>query len=500
MTESQSYLKNGNERAVAFSLTAVVLLLGIGAACLTTWDSTPTIRVAMETLASSAALFAGVLALVRHQTRQDSALLLVGAGLVVSGWLHGCQVLEIVIFPTTLDSSAQRFGLLSRFVLAVGFFLGSLACGRHSLVRNIQRRTVYTASAVVALASTVIPLPEIHFANSFVHRPSELVAAGLLALALWIFVARRGRRSTQLHSSLIAATILFLVSTLVAAFQPQPMPDAISDLADVLGIVACLFVIVGLIRMFARTLVDVQRLDVERKQSVAELARANECLDAFLRSASHDLKAPLRHIFNFCGFVRTDAADRLTVEELKDLDRVTDAATHMSNLLASLLDFAKLGETSIRRETHLFEDIVETVVIQLPAEQRDCVEHGELSELTGDRALLTIVMQNIIENGLKYCQADRPQVTVSSESSPEGTKVSVADNGIGVPRHQWSRIFEPGVRCVSSSEYEGTGYGLATCSRIIHAHGGKIWIESTPEMGSTLHFMLPNKVSDEADE
>jgi light-regulated signal transduction histidine kinase (bacteriophytochrome) len=168
-----------------------------------------------------------------------------------------------------------------------------------------------------------------------------------------------------------------------------------------------------------------------------------------------------------------------------------NAASHMSDVLQSLLRFAKLGPTSLQHDTVSLSDIVDTVVSQLPVERQTQVRYAQLSTVTGDRTLLTVVMQNLIENGLKYVQNRSPQVIVQSETTSRGTHVMVIDNGIGVNRKQLTRIFEPGVRGVSDSEFAGSGFGLATCARIVTAHQGEIWAEPNAEGGSTFHFTIP---------
>ena len=276
--------------------------------------------------------------------------------------------------------------------------------------------------------------------------------------------------------------------------------------SHVYALIATAAIVIGaLLAVIALLTLRLRRLESVRKKAVAELddasaayahanqrlARANEGLEAFVRSASHDLKAPIRHIYGFCGFVRESAADRLTDKEMKDLQRVMDAASHLSKLLDSLLRFAKLGATSLRHETFSLTDVVDVVVAQLPSDLQSSVSYRNLSTVTGDRVLLTLVMQNLIENGLKYVDTRPPRVVVASESTPTETRVSVIDNGIGVDQEKQDRIFEPGVRGVADSEIEGTGFGLAACAQIIHAHQGKIWVESNHSKGSTFHFTIP---------
>ncbi len=284
-----------------------------------------------------------------------------------------------------------------------------------------------------------------------------------------------------------------------------------TEVAIAAALAATLVAVVATVRM-RRLAAERDKAVTQRDKAVAEaaevsqahiqanqrLAQANEGLEAFVRSASHDLKAPIRHIYGFCDFVRQGAGDRLTEEERQDLQRVMDAATRMSALLDSLLRFAKLGATSLQPEEFSLGDAVDVVVSQLPDEQRSKVIYSDLTTIYGDRVLLSLVLQNLIENGLKYvADPEVARVVIESESSPEETCVSVIDNGIGVPTESRERIFQPGTRAVPESEFSGSGFGLAACARIIQAHQGKIWIESNDDGGSTFHFGVPTKVHSE---
>ena len=104
------------------------------------------------------------------------------------------------------------------------------------------------------------------------------------------------------------------------------------------------------------------------------LARVNEGLEAFVRSAWHDLQTPLRHIYGFASFVRNDAADRLTDSEKGDFQRMMDAANQISALLESLLRFEKLGATSRQLETFQLSEIMDLVLAQLPSQKCECIE------------------------------------------------------------------------------------------------------------------------------
>ncbi len=116
---------------------------------------------------------------------------------------------------------------------------------------------------------------------------------------------------------------------------------------------------------------------------------------------------------------------------------------------------------------------------------------SELPVVTGDRTQLTQLFMNLINNGIKYRSEQPPRIHVSAERNGAEWLISIRDNGIGIePRHQ-EQIFEIFKRLHSPQAYPGTGIGLAVCRRIVHRHGGRIWVDSEPGKGSVFHFTIP---------
>jgi signal transduction histidine kinase len=120
------------------------------------------------------------------------------------------------------------------------------------------------------------------------------------------------------------------------------------------------------------------------------------------------------------------------------------------------------------------------------------VTHDDLPLVFGHAPLLTQLLQNLIGNGIKYCEADTPTVQISANPEAKGFwRISVRDNGIGIDKKFHQQIFEPFERLHDRGKYEGTGLGLATCKKIVERHGGRIWCESNQDRGTTFNFSLP---------
>lgn len=319
----------------------------------------------------------------------------------------------------------------------------------------------------------------------------DALATCLFAVAT-IGYLRFARQATESNDILLLRH-LCLAMGLGGVGQALTWFSPLAPAETLLAFVSAVTVAAGLLAGIDQSQMTLEAEAKRRTQQTSELTSTNESLEAFVHSASHDLKAPLRHISSFVNFVQNDAKDRLTDSEKKDLDRVAQASNHMTELLNSLLMFARLGTRSLNRETFELQEIVDSIVSQLPQDQKEKVKAGELSKVTADRNLLTLVLQNLIENGLKYVRGEAT-VLIQSETTKTETQVWVIDNGIGIEPHQLTRIFRPGVRGVADAEFAGTGYGLASCVRIVEAHQGQIGVESEVGHGATFHFTLPIEI------
>jgi PAS domain S-box-containing protein len=238
----------------------------------------------------------------------------------------------------------------------------------------------------------------------------------------------------------------------------------------------------------------------ERKRQTDELQKAKEALERsnielqrFAYVASHDLQTPMRSIASFVELLRSTYADKLDAQANDWIRRTVESIKHLQTLVRDLLAYSHVDS-----EPHPFErvpirEVFDHVVSLLDAPVRELgaeVSCGELPVVMGDRSQLVQLMLNLIGNGLKYRGADPPRVHVSAKHEGNEWTFAVRDNGIGIaPRHH-ERIFEIFKRLHDQKEYPGTGIGLAVCRRVVHRHGGRIWVESEPGHGSVFHFTI----------
>ncbi len=223
------------------------------------------------------------------------------------------------------------------------------------------------------------------------------------------------------------------------------------------------------------------------------LERSNRDLKQFAFVASHDLKTPLRSIG---GFVQMLAKSHVGVFDANAnalVDRTLSAVKRLEHLTEDLLRYAQIDVVALAPLPVDMSDVAHEVISLLDAsiaQTAGTVTVDKLPVVMGNRTQLVQLLLNLIGNGLKYCRGHAPVVHLGAVWQ-DGTWVfSVTDNGIGIDAKHHEKVFEVFKRLHSQSEFAGTGIGLAVCKRIVDAHGGRIWVSSEPDLGSTFSFTL----------
>jgi light-regulated signal transduction histidine kinase (bacteriophytochrome) len=240
-----------------------------------------------------------------------------------------------------------------------------------------------------------------------------------------------------------------------------------------------------------------RRLESEARliESVKQLNASNRELEQFAYVASHDLQEPLRMVSNYCQLLGRRYKDRLDSDANEFIEFAVSGAQRMQKLIDALLAYSRVGSrvektTRTRLETCLRDALknLQTLI----AESAAVITHDPLPELDADPDQLTQVFQNLIGNGIKFSANTTPRIHISVKNKESEWLIGVRDHGIGIDPEYFNRIFVIFQRLHSKQEYPGTGIGLAICKKIVDAHGGKIWVESTPGDGATFYFTLPH--------
>ena len=236
-------------------------------------------------------------------------------------------------------------------------------------------------------------------------------------------------------------------------------------------------------------------------ERTAQLQTVNAELEAFSYSVSHDLRAPLRHIMGFVGLLQKDAGASLSESNLALLTTISSSAKRMGALIDDLLAFSHVGQSRIQKTEVNLNQLVKEVSgdFEVETNERNIVWKIEpLPPVRADRALLRMVLVNLISNAVKFTSA-RPNATIEIGCVPDGneeTVIFIRDNGAGFDPLYASKLFGVFQRLHKQDEFEGTGIGLANVRRIIHRHGGRTWAEGVVDGGATFYFSIPKQNED----
>ncbi|MEU4111869.1 CHASE3 domain-containing protein [Streptomyces sp. NPDC048208] len=230
-----------------------------------------------------------------------------------------------------------------------------------------------------------------------------------------------------------------------------------------------------------------------------ELRRSNVELEQFAYVASHDLQEPLRKVASFCQLLEKRYYDNLDDRGRQYIDFAVDGAKRMQVLINDLLTFSRVGRLTDDRVPVGLDKALEKALMNLGTAVEESgarIERPqEMPEVVGDPTLFTMLWQNLVGNALKFRHPDRaPQVTVTCETDPDepgSLRVSVTDNGIGIPGEFAEKVFVIFQRLHSRDAYGGTGIGLALCKKIVEHHGGRIWLDTEYVDGTRFCFTLP---------
>ncbi len=252
----------------------------------------------------------------------------------------------------------------------------------------------------------------------------------------------------------------------------------------------------------AATAVDNARLFTESREAQDALRRsndelqiANEDLNQFAYSASHDLQEPLRILAIYSQLLHRKYEERLDEKAREYLDFIVEGAKRMEMLLRDLLAFIQAVNIA-PREAPLVEiaDMVERTIANLRSailENEAEISYSDLPKVPVGETHLIQLLQNLIGNAIKYRAKEKPVIHVGAKRSGAMWQICVKDNGIGIAPEYRSQIFGLFKRLHNREQYPGTGIGLAICQKIVERYGGRIWVESADDSGSTFCFTLP---------
>jgi signal transduction histidine kinase len=246
---------------------------------------------------------------------------------------------------------------------------------------------------------------------------------------------------------------------------------------------------------------NVNRMNDELQRLYLELEATSRHKSEFLANMSHELRTPLNAIIGFSQVLREEMFGKVNAKQAEYLDDVLGSAHHLLSLINDVLDLSKVeaGQIELEIESFSLRDALESGVVMVRERASDegvtvgLAADPEVDPVDGDERRIRQVVFNLLANAVKFTPAGG-SVDVSAARVNGEVRVSVADTGPGVPPDDRERIFEKFQQTdVGVGIREGTGLGLALSKRLVELHGGRIWVESEAETGSTFVFTLPTR-------
>ncbi len=236
-----------------------------------------------------------------------------------------------------------------------------------------------------------------------------------------------------------------------------------------------------------------QKDQIEAKNQ--ELEEVNQELKRFASIVSHDLKEPLRMIGSFAKLIGRDKNTTLSTASIEYFKYVEDGVERMGKILSALMYYATIGKEGEPTKEIDLNTIVEICALHLrvaTAESNATIKYENLPKIHSKNSLLVQLFQNLLSNAIKFRKPDQaPAITVFAKEQKDVVQIAVQDNGIGIEAQHMAKIFDIFQRLHAKDVYEGTGVGLAVCLKIAKRLGGRIWVESEAEKGSTFWVELP---------
>jgi PAS domain S-box-containing protein len=231
------------------------------------------------------------------------------------------------------------------------------------------------------------------------------------------------------------------------------------------------------------------------KNRTEELSRSNKDLEQFAYVASHDLQEPLRAVSGFVELLRRKLEKSLDEKTSEYMNFSIDGAKRMQSLINGLLEYSRVGTQGKKPQKVNSKEVLDEALARLHAsisESGAKITADDLPVVYFDDLQLVRLFQNLIGNAIKFRSDQAPQIHVSAVRKDSGWQFAVTDNGIGIEPQYAERIFMIFQRLHTRKTYAGTGIGLSICKKIVERHGGRIWVESTQEHGSTFYFTVPD--------
>lgn len=240
---------------------------------------------------------------------------------------------------------------------------------------------------------------------------------------------------------------------------------------------------------------EIKKLQTTLEKQNRELANRAKELEQFAFISSHDLQEPLKTVRNFAQLITQKYSQQLDEVGNRSLRFMNEATDRMSSLINGLLEYSQLNRVHQLAEVDC-KQVMANVISEITPEidrHKAKIDIGDLPVISGYASNIFLLFKHLLKNGIKFHKPDTvPHIKVNAVSKSDHWEFSFQDNGIGINPEYHNQIFGIFQRLHKKDTYTGTGIGLAYCRKIVELHGGKIWVESSPNQGSTFRFTVPH--------
>ncbi|HLP19591.1 MAG TPA: ATP-binding protein [Chitinophagales bacterium] len=244
---------------------------------------------------------------------------------------------------------------------------------------------------------------------------------------------------------------------------------------------------------YSLDITDMKDAEIKLKKYAGELEKKNDDLKHFIHATSHDLKSPLRNIASYLQLLQKRNASKLDDDSIGMIGHTIKSVKQLNQLINDIYQYSMADQNDKPTEITDLNKVVEDVIRKIGdviAGKKALVHYDHLPVIEAAPSHMSMVLSNLIENGLKYNTSANPAIKITFNQTAEEYIIGVNDNGIGIEQRHTRQIFEIFKRLHTSEEYDGTGVGLAICNKIVQNYGGRMWVESEPGIGSTFFFSL----------
>ncbi len=323
-----------------------------------------------------------------------------------------------------------------------------------------------------------------------------VIATVFLTIPILLLYVTRRRQDFRSLPLLVTGSVLALCLGLLSLIDIGLLWGRHDGLKTLVQIVAAIAAVIAA-GLLWRALPGILTMPSERqlRETTDSLARATRELEAFTASVSHDLRSPLTTIAGQAGLLELSLGESVNEDQRRRLQRIQNSVKQLSELIDALLVLSRISRHTLHREIVDVSAIAESVIADL--RQNDPMRTVEVKiqpgiSVHGDRRLLSDMIANLLGNAWKFTsKTAQPHIEMGVTGAGYMTTLHVRDDGAGFDMAYAQKLFKPFQRLHGPAEFSGSGIGLATVSRIVERHGGRIWAEAQPQRGACFYFTLP---------